>query len=457
MMLGAKDVAFPRLNLFSYYIYLPGRGARDARALPARRGHGLDVLHAVLDPHQHDRHLVLFGAFVAGFSSILTGLNFIVTIHTMRAPGLTWSRLPLFVWAIYATSVIQVLATPVLAITLLLLCAWSASQDRHLRPDARRRPGALPALLLVLLAPGRLHHDLCPAMGVISEVIPTFSRKAIFGYKAIAYSSFGIALLAFLVWGHHMFVTGQTELANFVFSLLTMLVAIPTGVKVFNWVGTMYHGSIKFEAPMLYAFGFLLLFTIGGLTGIFLATLAIDVHLTDTYFVVAHFHYVMMGGTVMGFLGRASLLVAEDVGQDVRRDGRVLGLVLRLHRLQPHVLPAVHHGLARDAAALLGLPAAVPVPQRLSTVGSWFLAVGFFTTMIYFIKAIRSGVPGSEQSVGSADAGMADAVAPADRELSRDPDRHRLAVRVSPAGRRVPHQGAGWNAGESLRRSHVAR
>jgi cytochrome c oxidase subunit 1 len=285
IQLGAKDVAFPRLNLASYYIFCVG--ALFATAALFLRG--ADTGWTFYTPYSIRTTTtviyVLFGAFIAGFSSILTGLNFIVSIHKLRAPGLTWGRLPLFCWALYATSVIQVLATPVLAITLLLLCMERLFHIGIFDPKLGGDPILFQHFFWFYSHPA-VYIMIVPAMGVISEVIPCFARKPIFGYKAVAYSSFGIALVAFLVWGHHMFVSGQSELANFVFSLLTMFVAVPTGVKVFSWVGTLYKGSIHFNAPMLYALGFLELFTIGGLTGVFLATLPINVHLTQTYFIV---------------------------------------------------------------------------------------------------------------------------------------------------------------------------
>jgi cytochrome c oxidase subunit 1 len=245
--------------------------------------------------------LVTLGVFVIGFSSILTGLNFIVTVHKMRAPGLTFHRLPLFIWAVYATSIIMVLATPVIGMTMLLLVMERVFHIGIFDPKLGGDPVLFQHFFWFYSHPA-VYIMIVPGMGVVSEVISVFSRKKIFGYTAIAYSSLGIAFVGFLSWGHHMFVSSQSPTANFLFSFLTMLVAIPTAIKVVNWTATLYRGSIWLQTPMLYALAFIFLFTIGGLTGLFLATLSVDVHLTDTYFVVAHFHYVMVGGNMMAFL-----------------------------------------------------------------------------------------------------------------------------------------------------------
>src|SRR6185295_5917545 len=370
MMVGAKDVAFPRLNLASYYIYLIGALFATAALFLS----GADTGWTFYTPYSIRSStsviLVLFGAFIAGFSSILTGLNFIITIHKLRAPGLSWSRLPLFCWAIYATSVIQVLATPVLAITLFLLIAERLFGigifDPKIGGDAVLFQHFFwfyshPAVYIMVL----------PGFGVISEVIPVFSRKPIFGYKAIAYSSFGIALIAFIVWGHHMFVSGQSELANFVFSLLTMFVAVPTGVKVFSWVATMYKGSIRFNAPMLYAIGFLELFTIGGLTGVFLATLAIDVHLTDTYFVVAHFHYVMVGGTIMAVLAAVHYWFPKMFGKMYNEAQAKVAWFLILVGFNVTFFPQFILGSRGMPRRYYDYPPEFQFLNQISTIGAW--------------------------------------------------------------------------------------
>ena len=390
MMIGAKDVAFPRLNLFSYYIYLTGA----LFAVASLFGTGADTGWTFYTPYSirtnESTILVLTGAFIAGFSSILTGLNFIISIHKLRAPGLSWSRLPLFLWATYATSVIQVLATPVLAITLALLIIEKIVHIGIFDPALGGDPVLFQHFFWFYSHPA-VYIMIIPSMGVVSEIIPVFSRKPIFGYKAIAYSSFGIALVAFIVWGHHMFVSGQSELANFVFSLLTMFVAVPTGVKVFSWVGTMYKGSIRFNAPMLYAFGFLELFLIGGLTGVFLATLAIDVHLTDTYFVVAHFHYVMVGGTLMGFLAAIHYWFPKMSGRMYDEFSAKIAFALIIIGFNVTFFPqfiAGAHGMPRR---YWDYPPEFEFLNKISTVGSWFLAAGFGFTAIYLWRAMRHG------------------------------------------------------------------
>lgn len=300
MQLGAKDVAFPRLNLASYYIYVIGA----LFTLFAIFTGGVDTGWTFYTPYSTTTDgnvmAMTFGVFILGFSSILTGLNFIVTIHKMRSPGITWSRLPLNLWGLYATSIIQILATPVLAITLLLLTMERALGIGIFDPALGGDPVLYQHFFWFYSHPA-VYIMIVPGFGIISEVISTFSRKIIFGYWAIAISSLAIAFIGFLVWGHHMFTAGQSSLANMVFSFLTFLVGIPTGIKIFNWLATMYRGSIDLKTPMLYAMVFLFLFTIGGFTGIMLGALSVDIHLHDTYYVVAHFHYVMMGGMVMAF------------------------------------------------------------------------------------------------------------------------------------------------------------
>ena len=300
IMIGAKDVAFPRLNLLSYYIYVIGAIIALASLLsPIDTGwtfyapYSLRTSSAVV--------MMTFAAFILGFSSILTGLNFIVTVHQLRCPGMTWGRLPVFVWAIYSTAIIQTLATPVVGMTLVLLIVERVFGIGIFDPKIGGDPVFYEHMFWFYSHPV-VYIMVLPAFGVIGEIIPVFSRKPIFGYRAVVASSLGIAAFSFIVWAHHMLVAGISDTSGKIFSIITFGVAIPTAVKVFNWVSTMYRGSIRFDPPMLYAMAFVFLFMIAGTTGIYLATLAVDVFYHDTYFVVAHFHYTIQGGAVIGLI-----------------------------------------------------------------------------------------------------------------------------------------------------------
>ncbi len=303
MMIGAKDLAFPRINLLSWYIYMAG----GLFTLAAVIFGGVDTGWTFYTPYStaaSNTHVILtgLGVFISGFSSILTGLNFIVTIHTMRAPGMTWDRMPLFIWSHYATALIMILGTPVVAIAVLLVALERLFHIGIFDPNLGGDPVLYQHLFWYYSHPA-VYIMVLPGMGVISELIAAFTRKAIFGYKFVAFSSLGIAVIGFFVWGHHMYVSSQSVYAGLLFSILTYLVAIPSAIKVFNWTATLYKGSVSYESPMIYAFGFIGLFLVGGLTGLFLGAIGLDVHVHDTYFVVAHFHYVMVGGTIMAYLG----------------------------------------------------------------------------------------------------------------------------------------------------------
>ena len=303
MMIGARDMAFPRLNLFSWYLYMAGGLFTIAMLLLG----GVDTGWTFYTPFStmfSDTHVILavVGVFVVGFSSILTGVNILATVHSLRTTGMYWFRLPLFVWAMYATSVVMVLATPVLAMTLALIALERLAGIGIFDPALGGDPLLFQHFFWFYSHPA-VYIMVLPAMGVASELISTGARRRIFGYRFMTWSMLAIAMIGFLVWGHHMFVAGQSMYASMVFSILSFVVAVPSAIKVFNWIGTLYKGQIDFHAPMLYALGFVGLFMLGGLTGLFLAATALDVNLTDTYFVVAHFHYIMVGGSVMAYLG----------------------------------------------------------------------------------------------------------------------------------------------------------
>ena len=300
-MLGARDLAFPKVNLASWYLFVIGGSVM----LFGLFWGGLDTgwtFYTPLSTEYTRGHviIVLLGIIITGFSSIATGLNFIVTIHRLRAPGLTWYRLPIFIWSEYATSVIYVLGTPILAITLILVIFERVFGVGVFDPDLGGDPLLFQHMFWFYSHPA-VYIMILPGFGVVSEIIPAFSRKGLFGYKAVAWASIAIGVISFFVWGHHMFVAGQSIYSAVVFSLLSYAVSVPSAIKVFNWLGTMHKGAIHFDAPMLYALGFIGLFTMGGLTGLWVAALGADVHLTQTYFVVAHFHYVMVGGMVSAY------------------------------------------------------------------------------------------------------------------------------------------------------------
>jgi cytochrome c oxidase subunit 1 len=391
LMLGAKDVAFPKLNLLSFYIYTLGSIFFLYTLVTGQ----LDTGWTFYTPYStnHSGTAVIsatFGAFILGFSSILTGINFIVTVHKMRAPGLTWNRLPLFVWGIYATAIIQVLATPVLAITLLLLIMERTLNIGIFDPAMGGDPVLYQHFFWFYSHPA-VYIMILPGFGIISELIAVHSRKHIFGYKAIALSSIAIAIISFLVWGHHMFVSGQSELAGIVFSFLTFAVAVPTAIKVFSWVATLYKGSIEFNTPMLYGLAFLFTFSIGGLTGIFLGALSVDVHLHDTYFVVAHFHYVMMGGTIIAFIGGIHHWWPKMFGRMYNeRHGRIGALLVFIGFNVTFFNQFIvgQQGMPRRYYTY------VPQFQQqhvLSTIGAYILAAGLLWTAFYLLNSLRNG------------------------------------------------------------------
>lgn len=388
--LGAKDVAFPRLNLASYYLYLLG----VVLILVAMVAGSVDTGWTFYTPYSaRTGPSVLFltmAVFIAGFASIFTGINFIVTVHKMRAPGMTWNRLPLFVWSIYSTSIVQVLATPVLGITVLLLFLERLLHIGIFDPALGGDPILFQHFFWFYSHPA-VYIMILPGFGIVSELIATFSRQRIYGYMAIALSSVAIALLGFLVWGHHMFVAGQSVVSSVIFSLITYLIGIPSGIKVFNWIATMYKGSISFKTPMLYALSFLVLFTIGGVTGIMVGVLAVDVHLHDTYYVVGHFHYVMVGGTTIALLGGLHYWWPKITGRLYNEAaGRLAALLVFVGLNLTFFTQLVMGSRGMPRRYNDYLPEFTSLHQ-LSTVGSWIMGAGLFLVAIYLLASLFRG------------------------------------------------------------------
>jgi len=393
MMLGAKDVAFPRLNLMSWYVFMIGGSLMMYTLISG----GIDTGWTFYPPYSSiysNSQVTIAGVsiFITGFSSILTGLNFMVTIHTMRAPGLTWFRLPLFVWAHYATALIMVLGTPVIAITVLALAFERTLQIGIFDPKLGGDPVLFQHMFWFYSHPA-VYIMILPSMGVVSELIANMTRKRVFGYTFVAFSSLAIAVFGFLVWGHHMFTTSQSMYTGMVFSLISYAVAIPSAIKIFNWTATIYKGSVSFDTPMIYAIAFLGLFTIGGMTGLFLAALGLDIHLHDTYFVVAHFHYVMVGGAIIGYLGGLHYWWPKMTGRMYPEIwGRVSAAIVFIG-FNLTFFPQFVMGY-------LGMPrryyAYVPefqVYHILSSAGASILAIGFVMPAVYLAYSLKYGQP----------------------------------------------------------------
>src|SRR3954468_18474397 len=394
MMIGAKDLAFPRINLLSWYIYLLG-GIVTIYALLAG---GIDTGWTFYAPYSttfSNSYVVATGVgiFISGFSSILTGLNFIVTIHTMRAPGMTWFRLPLFIWAHYATSLIFILGTPVIAITILLVAVERLAHVGIFDPALGGDPVLFQHMFWFYSHPA-VYIMVLPAMGVISELVATHTRKPIFGYSFVAFSSLAIAIFGFLVWGHPLFVSSQSVYAGMIFSFISFVVAIPSAVKVFNWTATMYKGSISYDTPMLYTFAFIGLFLIGGMTGLFVAALGVDIHVHDTYFVVAHFHYVMVGGTLMGYLGGLHNWWPKITGRMYPEGWARFAALIIFVGFNLTFFPQFLLGYMGMPRRYHVYPVDQPVWQVLhvmSTGGASILGLGLLIPGIYFVWSMRYG------------------------------------------------------------------
>ena len=396
IMIGAKDLAFPRINLMSWYLYIIG-GVLITHCMLTG---GVDTGWTFYTPYSTaftNTKIIEAGlaAFIAGFSSIFTGLNFIVTIHRMRAPGMTWGRLPLFIWANYATSVIMILGTPVIAITIILVAAERLFHLGIFDPRLGGDPLLFQHLFWFYSHPA-VYIMILPSMGVISEIITAFSRKRIFGYKFVALSSIGIAIIGFLVWAHHMFVSGMSLYAALIFSFLTYLVGVPSAIKVFNWTATLYRGSISYTTPMLYAMGFIGLFLIGGLTGLFLACLGVDVHVTDTYFVVAHFHYVMVGSVLMAYLGGMHFWWPKISGRMYPEGWGKLAALIVFIGFNLTFFPQFILGYLGMPRRYWQYKPEFQVLNIFSTAGATILGVGYVLPLIYFMWSMRYGKPATD-------------------------------------------------------------
>lgn len=400
MQLGAKDVAFPKLNLASFYIYVIGA----IFTFIALALNGLDTGWTFYTPYSTQSSSsviwVTMGVFILGFSSILTGTNFITTIHKMRAPGITWGKLPLNVWALYATSIIQVLATPVLAITVLLLTMERWLGFGIFDPALGGDPVLFQHFFWFYSHPA-VYIMIVPGFGIISEVISTFSKKTVFGYWAIALSSLAIAFIGFLVWGHHMFTSGQSAVATTVFSFLTFLVGIPTGIKIFNWIATLYKGSIQMKTPMIYVFIFLFLFSIGGFTGIMLGALSVDIHLHDTYYVVAHFHYVMMGGTLIALLAGLHFWWPKMTGKLYNEPLAKIASVFIFVGFNVTFLPQFVMGAQGMPRRYYNYVDQFTAFHQTSTIGSYILGVGFLIILYYLMHSLFKGAKSPANPWGS--------------------------------------------------------
>ncbi len=410
-MIGAKDLAFPRINLLSWYLLVAG----GLLTLYVMVTGGVDTgwtFYTPLSSSYANGYVIATATaiFIAGFSSILTGLNFVVTIHRMRAPGMTWFRLPLFVWAHYATSLLQILGTPVLAVTILLLALERGLHIGIFDPALGGDPVLFQHLFWFYSHPA-VYIMILPAMGVISEVVSTFSRRQPMGYTFIAFSSVAIAVFGFLVWGHHLFVSSQSVYAGMVFSVLSYLVAIPSAIKVFNWTATMYKGSVDLSTPMLYAIGFIGLFTIGGLTGLFLASMGMDVHLTDTYFVIAHFHYIMVGGAILGYLAGIHFWWPKMTGRMYSEGWSKISAVIVFLGFNLTFFPQFILGYLGMPRRYHVYPPEFQVYNVLSSAGASILGIGLILPVFYLTYSLYKGKHCWSESLGCYRFGVADCLA----------------------------------------------
>ena len=391
LMIGARDLAFPRLNLLSWYLFMLGGGVFLYSVIAGGVDTGWTFYTPLSTTYANSNVMsAAMGVFISGYASILTGLNFIVTIHKMRAPGLTWFRLPLLCWSMYGASMIFVLAMPVIAITMALLMLERFFGVGIFDPALGGDPILFQHLFWFFGHP-EVYVLVLPAMGVVSEIVAAFSRKRIFGYTFVAFSSIAIAVLSFFVWGHHMFVSGESIYSGLVFSAFSFAVAIPSAIKVFNWTATLHKASISYDAPMLYALGFIGLFTMGGLTGLFLASLATDVHVHDTYFIVAHFHYIMVGGAVMGYLGGIHYWWSKMTGRLYPEGWARFSAMLVFAGFNLTFGPQFILGYLGMPRRYAVYPPEFQVLNVLSSAGASILAFGYLIPLVYLTWSARYG------------------------------------------------------------------
>ncbi len=389
LMIGAKDVAFPRLNLLSFYIYVIGALIGGYAMLnPVDTGWTFYAPYSTTTGTSVS--LMVFAAFVLGFSSILTGLNFIVTIHQLRAPGMTWMRLPVFIWASYATAVIQTVATPVVGMTLLLVIAERMFGAGIFDPSKGGDPVLMEHLFWFYSHPV-VYIMVLPAFGVVGEIIPVFSRKPLFGYKMVVISSMAIAAVGFIVWAHHMFVAGISDFSAKFFSIITFAVAVPTAIKVFNWVSTMYKGSISFKTPMLYAMAFVFLFMVAGTTGIYLAMLGVDVYYHDTYFVVAHFHYTIQGGAVIGLIAALHFWFPKMTGKMYNERVARIAFAILFFGFNLTFIPQFILGMEGMPRRYYDYPPQYQTLHTISTIGAYLNGFGYTFSLLNLLYAAKFG------------------------------------------------------------------
>lgn len=401
IIIGAKDVAFPRLNLLSWWLFVIGGFVAITSLFlpggPADTGWTFYIPYSV----RTSTNVIpaLIGAFILGFSSILTGLNFITTIHRLRAPGMSWFKLPLFAWSLYATGWVQILATPIVGITLLLVAIERWFGVGIFDPSLGGDPILYQHLFWIYSHPA-VYIMILPAMGIISEIIPVFARRTIFGYKFIAFSSMAIALFGSLVWAHHMFTVGMSDTAMWIFSLLTFLVAIPSAIKVFNWVSTLYKGSIALEPPLLFALSFIFNFTIGGFTGLMQGALALNIHVHDTSFIVAHFHYVMFGGTGFGIFAAIHHWFPKMFGRMYNKKVAEVGWLFLFVGFQLLYFPLFIAGYLGMPRRYFDYLPEFHIWHFISTVGSWILIIGLIIMFTNLVIALRKGKKADENPWG---------------------------------------------------------